>query len=79
MRLHIELDDSVVAEVDERAGTRRRSEFIRGAILAALEQSRRWELIKSAPGAISEEGHDWDADPAQWVHDQRHSDPRFTG
>lgn len=79
MRLHIEIDDALVAEVDRMAGPRRRSEFVRAAVAEALGRQRRWELIRSARGAISDEGHDWDADPAAWVKAQRHGDPRFTG
>lgn len=79
MRLHIEIEDALVAEVDRVAGPRRRSEFVRAAVADAVERRQRWKLIRSARGAIDDDGHEWDDDPAGWVHDQRHGDPRFTG
>lgn len=79
MRLHIEIDDDVVAEMDEVAGPRQRSQFVRDAVLGALERIRRWDDIHRARGAIAAQGHDWDGDPAGWVHEQRFSDPRFRG
>ena len=30
-------------------------------------------------GSIPDSGHDWDDDPAKWVHDQRRADPRRVG
>jgi hypothetical protein len=50
-----------------------------GAIERALEWSSRWELIESSFGSIADHGHDWDDDPAEWVHKQRFSDPRVVG
>lgn len=79
MRMHIELDDALVAQVDQLAGPRGRSSFVREAIAQAVRQARRWEDIKSAAGAISDEGHDWDDDPAAWVRSQRFADGRRTG
>jgi metal-responsive CopG/Arc/MetJ family transcriptional regulator len=79
MRVHIELDDSLVQEIDQRAGSRNRSEYIRRAIAAALHESRRWDMIQSAAGAISASGHDWDDDPAEWVRSQRRGDARRVG
>jgi len=71
MRLHITLDDELVEELDRRVGPRRRSAFVAQAVRAALEDARRWELVESAVGSIADDGHDWDADPASWVRDQR--------
>jgi Arc/MetJ family transcription regulator len=79
MRMHIELDDALVAKVDELAGPRGRSAFVRLAIERAVEQAVRWASIEEAAGAISEEGHDWDADPAAWVREQRRADVRRAG
>lgn len=79
MRLHIEIEDALVAEVDRVAGPRRRSQFVRAAVVDAVERRRRWELIRSARGVIGDQGHEWDADPGAWVTAQRHGDPRFTG
>lgn len=78
MRLHIALDDDLVAELDRRAGTRRRSAFIAELIRRGLDDERRWDDIESALGALDED-HDWDTDPAQWVRDQRRGDSRRVG
>jgi metal-responsive CopG/Arc/MetJ family transcriptional regulator len=79
MRVHISLDDDLVAELDRRVGARRRSPFIAAAVRRALEDQRRWELIESGYGAISDTGHDWDDDPAEWVREQRHADRARVG
>jgi metal-responsive CopG/Arc/MetJ family transcriptional regulator len=79
MRVHIELDDALVHEIDQRAGSRNRSDYIRRAIAAALGDSARWEMIESAAGAIPATGHEWDEDPAAWVRSQRRDDARRVG
>jgi Arc/MetJ family transcription regulator len=79
MRLHITLDDDLVRALDRRVGLRRRSSFIAAAVTAALEDEGRWELIESALGSIEDGGHDWDADPVDWVRRQRNSDPARVG
>jgi hypothetical protein len=79
MRLHISLDDDLVAELDQRVGRRRRSAFIAGAVREALDDERRWELIERALGSIPDTGHEWDEDPAAWVRGQRRADPRRVG
>ena len=79
MRLHITLRDELVRELDRRVGARRRSSFIAAAVGQALDDERRWELIESALGSISDEGHDWDADPAGWVREQRRADTARVG
>ncbi len=79
MRMHIEMDDDLVGRVDAVAGRRGRSQFVREAVLAALEQRRRAALVRAARGSISEGGHEWDADPAQWVRRQRRGDERRVG
>lgn len=78
MRMHIELDDDLVKEVDALTGPRGRTAFVRHAICAAVEQERRWAALRSSAGALSGK-HDWDQDAAQWVRDQRHGDPRRAG
>ena len=78
MRLHITVDDELLAELDRRAGTRRRSAFIAELIRRGLEDERRWDDIESALGAIPDQGHEWDKDPGEWVREQR-SDRRRTG
>lgn len=79
MRLHIALDDDLVAELDRRVGPRRRSAFIAELIRRGLEDERRWDDIESALGAIEDAGHEWDDDPAAWVRAQRRHDARRTG
>ena len=79
MRIHIALDDELVAELDRRAGTRRRSAFVAELIKRGLDDERRWDDIESALGSLSDEGHEWDDDPAQWVRGQRRGDRRRSG
>jgi hypothetical protein len=79
MRLHIALDDELVAELDRRAGPRRRSQFITELIRRGLDDERRWDEIEAALGQIADSGHDWDDDPAGWVRHQRGADHRRAG
>ena len=79
MRLHIELDDDLVARVDALSGPRGRSAFVRAAVERAVLQERRWSAIEAAAGAITDEGHDWDRDPEAWVREQRQADARRAG
>ena len=79
MRVHITLDEDTVRELDDRAGVRGRSSYIEEAVRERLEREGRWEKIRSAYGTIADTGHDWDEDPAKWVHDQRRADPRRVG
>ncbi len=79
MRVHITLSDELVRELDRRVGARGRSAFIAGAIREALENEQRWELVESALGSIDDVGHDWDADPAAWVREQRSADSSRIG
>lgn len=79
MRLHITLEDELVAELDRRAGARRRSAFIAQVVRRALDNERRWDDIEAALGSIADSGHEWDADPAAWVRSQRRADARRSG
>jgi metal-responsive CopG/Arc/MetJ family transcriptional regulator len=79
MRLHITLDEELVDELDELVGPRGRSAFIAESVKESVDRKRRWKLIESAAGAISDTGHEWDEDPAAWVHAQRRADPRRVG
>lgn len=79
MRLHINLADELVRELDRRVGPRRRSSFITRAVERALDDERRWELIESSLGSIPDHGHEWDVDPASWVQAQRRLDERRVG
>ncbi|MFN8517852.1 MAG: hypothetical protein U0667_00365 [Chloroflexota bacterium] len=76
MRVHITLDERDIRRLDARVGARRRSSFIAEAVRQALDDEQRWEAIESAIGSIPDAGHEWDADAAEWVHRQRHADPR---
>lgn len=79
-RLHITLDDSLVAELDTRVGARRRSRFIAESLRHALDDQRRWDDIEAGLGSIEDHGHEWDDDdPATWVRQQRTSDARRVG
>jgi Arc/MetJ family transcription regulator len=78
MRMHREIDDELVARVDEVAGSRGRSTYVRNAIERALEDDRRWAALRSAAGSIAED-HEWDDDPAAWVRAQRRDDQRRVG
>lgn len=79
MRLHITLADELVAELDRRVGARRRSSFIATAVREALDHEHRWELIESSLASISDGGHEWDDDPAEWVRGQRRADDHRVG
>ncbi|HLM85834.1 MAG TPA: hypothetical protein VK272_06565 [Solirubrobacteraceae bacterium] len=79
MRLHISIDDGLIEQLDKRVGRRRRSMFIGETLRRALDDERRWEDIEAGLGALSDSGHEWDADPAGWVRAQRRSDPARVG
>ena len=79
MRLHIALDDDLVAELDRRVGPRRRSAFISEVVRRSIEDEQRWDDIEAALGQLTDTGHPWDEDPAHWVRAQRNADPRRTG
>jgi len=79
MRLHITLDDELVAELDRRVGPRERSAFITRAVRRALVEQRTWDAIEAAVGTVADRGHDWDDDPAAWVRAQRAADERRVG
>ena len=79
MRMHIVLDSEVVAEIDAIAGPRRRSAFVRKAILAAIERNRRASSLRTAAGTFSGTGHDWDDDEEGWVRRQLTGELRPVG
>lgn len=79
MRLHISLEDDLVAQLDRRIGRRRRSAFIAATLRRALDDETRWDDIETGIAALAGHEHEWDADPAQWVHDQRFADARRVG
>ena len=73
------LDDDLVAELDRRAGARRRSDFVAELIARGLEDERRWDDIEAALGRLPDTGHDWDDDPGLWVRMQRRGDAQRSG
>jgi metal-responsive CopG/Arc/MetJ family transcriptional regulator len=79
MRLHISLEDELVARLDRRVGRRRRSSFIAETVRHALDDDTRWEEIESGIAALDAQGHAWDADPAAWVREQRTTDAGRVG
>lgn len=79
MRLRITLDDHLVAELDRRAGPRQRSALIAELIQRGLDDERRWDDIEAALGSISDTGHDWDDEPAEWVRRQRRGAGQLSG
>jgi Arc/MetJ-type ribon-helix-helix transcriptional regulator len=79
MRVHISLDDELVAELDERVGRGRRSSFIAALVRRALDDERRWDDIEAGLGALADEDLPWNADPGEWVRAQRHADPQRSG
>ena len=79
MRLHISLEDELVADLDARVGRRGRSAFIAATIREALEDERRWDEIQAALGSLKYQGHEWDRDPVAWVRSQRRGDRRRVG
>lgn len=79
MRVHINLDDHIVAELDRRGGPRRRSSLIEEFVRRGLEDEQRWDDVEAALGALTPTTHDWDDDPAAWVRAQRHADQRRAG
>ncbi len=79
MRLHISLEDELIAALDARVGSRGRSAFIAATIRQALEDQRRWDEIEAALGSLQDSDHEWDRDPAGWVRSQRRGDRRRVG
>ena len=79
MRVHITLDDDLVARLDRRVGERRRSRFIAAAVERALDDEERWALIEAAIGSIPDSGHAWDADAGGWVRGERRADASRIG
>jgi len=68
-----------VRTLDKRIGKRKRSAFIADTVRRALDDEQRWDDIEAAIGSIPDSGHEWDADPAAWVHAERRRDPRRVG
>ncbi len=71
MRLHILVDDELVAELDRRVGSRQRSAYLTQLLRRALDDERRWDDIEASLASVEEGPHDWDDNPADWVRSQR--------
>lgn len=76
MRLHIQLDDELVAAPDRRVDPRSRSAVIAELIRRGLDEECQWGDIEASLGTIPDTGHEWDEDPARWVRAQRSGDSR---
>lgn len=79
MRMHIEIDAAILAEIDSMEGPRRRSAFVRKAIVEAVDRRRRAKCLREAAGVLRDSTHEWDPDPADWVRRQRYGDPERVG
>lgn len=77
--MHIQLEDDLVAELDQRLGPRQRSAFVAMLIRHALDDENRWDDIEAALGGVADHGHAWDDDPAGWVRAQRSTDLHRAG
>lgn len=73
------MEGDLLDRIDRAAGKRNRSQFVRTAVEAALDRDARATSLLSALGAIADQGHGWDADPATWVRTQRRADPGRVG
>jgi len=72
MRVHILLDHELVGHIDELAGARGRTAFIRDAVAAEVERQRRWAAFERAFGSIPDYGADL---PADWIERMRRGEP----
>lgn len=79
MRIHITLDDELVAELDRHADSQGRNAFVAELNARGLEDERRWNEIESVMGGLPDTGHEWDDDPGEWVRRQRRGDARRSG
>ncbi len=73
MRLHINLDDEMAREIDEVAGARKRSRYIREAIEAKLEVDKRVAARRRLVGAYPDFAP-WMT--AEWISENRKREGR---
>jgi len=52
---------------------------VREAVRDAVDRRRRAYRIRRSAGVVRDGGHEWDADPADWVQRQRAGDPSRVG
>jgi predicted transcriptional regulator len=79
MRVHINLDDALVDELDRFAGRGQRSAFIARSVQRTLAEERRWREIEETLGALVDRDHEWGDDPAAWVRRGRREDAQRVG
>jgi len=68
MRSHITIDEEIVQQVDEIAGKRGRSAFIRDAVVKEAERRRKTQSFWSAVGSVPDFAP-WMT--AEWISAQR--------
>jgi hypothetical protein len=73
MRLHINLDDETARQIDEIAGARQRSRYIREAVEAKLEVDRRVAARRRLVGAYPDFAP-WMT--AEWISENRKREGR---
>jgi predicted transcriptional regulator len=76
MRMHLNLDDELVEEIDVIAGSRGRSAFLREAVTHELDRHRRWAAFDRAVGAAPDFASHL---PEDWVRATRREDARRVG
>ena len=79
MRIHIQLNDEIVSEIDAVAGPRHGSAFVREAVLGAFDRHRRTRLLRQTAGILGNSEHEWDDDPATRARRQSVGGPRRVG
>lgn len=79
MRIHITLEDELVAELDELVGPGKRSAFITASVKKALDDAKRWDKILESLGSLPRDGGEWGDDPEAWIDRERRADPRRVG
>lgn len=73
MRLHINIDDKTAREIDEIAGKRGRSRYIRDAVEARLEVDRRVAARRRLVGSVPDFAP-WMT--AEWISENRKREGR---
>lgn len=77
MRAHVILPEELVNEVDQAAGTRKRSAFVEAAVREKLARQRQSEALRGLAGILAPADYPEWATPEQtsaWVRAQRRLD-----
>ncbi len=77
MRTHIILSDSLVEEIDNLVGRRKRSRFVEAAITEKLRRGAMLNALKETAGILLTKEHpEWDTSMkvADWVKESRQRD-----